>query len=120
MAPYVSFGVMLGLAGASKINALAIALLLPLAVLLKDPKSFLRPSSLIWTRRFHFMLAAAIISFITFRIFQPYAFQGPGFLNIGLNKEWISDPAGIERAQLRHQQLPALHAVGATFASGFR
>ncbi len=91
MAPYVSFGVMLGLAGASKINALAIALLLPLAVLLKDPKSFLRPSSLIWTRRFHFMLAAAIISFITFRIFQPYAFQGPGFLNIGLNKEWISD-----------------------------
>ena len=91
LAPYVAFGVMLGLAGASKINALAIALLLPLAIFLKDPKGFLRPSSPIWTRRFHFMLAAAVISFLTFRIFQPYAFQGPSFFNIGLNKEWISD-----------------------------
>ena len=38
LAPYLAFGVMLGLAGASKINALAIALLLPLAVFLKIPK----------------------------------------------------------------------------------
>jgi YYY domain-containing protein len=91
LAPYVAFGVMLGLAGASKINALAIALLLPLAVFLKDSKGFLRPSSSAWTRHFHFMLIAAVVSFLAFRIFQPYAFQGPGFFGIGLNKEWISD-----------------------------
>jgi YYY domain-containing protein len=91
LAPYVFFGLALGLAAASKINALALAVLLPLAVFLKNPKDFFKPASTGWTMRFHSMLLAAVISFITFRIFQPYAFQGPGFFNIAINKEWVSD-----------------------------
>ncbi len=91
LAPYLFFGIALGLAAASKINALAIAILLPLAEFLKKPKDFFKPASTGWTMRFHSLLLAAVVSFITFRIFQPYAFQGPGFFNIFLNKEWVSD-----------------------------
>jgi len=91
LAPYVIFGISLGLAAASKINALAIAILLPLAVFLKNPNGFVKPSSTGWTTRFHSMLLAAAISFITFRIFQPYAFQGPGFFNLSINSEWVAD-----------------------------
>ena len=91
LAPYAFFGLALGLAAASKINALALAVLLPAAVFLKNPKDFFKPASTGWTMRFHSMLLAAVISFITFRIFQPYAFQGPGFFNIAINKEWVSD-----------------------------
>ena len=89
--PFVYFGVALGMAAASKINAIAIAIVLPLAVFLRNPRSFLRPASPGWTRRFHTLILAAVISFISFRIFQPYAFNGPGFFNISLNKEWIAD-----------------------------
>jgi hypothetical protein len=81
LAPYAFFGLALGLAAASKINALALAVLLPLAVFLKNPKDFFKPASTGWTMRFHSMVLAAVISFIIFRIFQPYAFQGPGFFN---------------------------------------
>lgn len=88
---YIWFGVALGLASASKINALAIAVLLPLAVFLRNPKEFLRPTTPEWKRRFHLLILAAVVSFITFRIFQPYAFNGPGFFNVTINKEWLSD-----------------------------
>ena len=37
------------------------------------------------------ILIAAFISFLVFRIFQPYAFSGPGFFNISLNPKWIEN-----------------------------
>ena len=89
--PFIYFGIALGMAAASKINALAVAILLPLAVFLKDPRGFFNPASVGWTKRFRALVIAAVVSFISFRIFQPYAFNGPGFFNIGINKEWISD-----------------------------
>jgi YYY domain-containing protein len=36
------------------------------------------------------LIVAAVLSFLTFRVFQPYAFNGPGFLNMGLNEGWLS------------------------------
>lgn len=89
--PFFFFGIALGLAAASKINALAVAVLAPMAVFLRNPKGFFRPAAPGWTRRFHCLILAAVVSFITFRIFQPYAFNGPSFFNITINKEWLSD-----------------------------
>lgn len=89
--PYVGFGIALGLATASKINALAIAIVLPLALLLRDPKKLFNISDTKWTKNFYFLVVAFVFFFMTFRLFQPYAFKGPGFFGIAINKEWIGD-----------------------------
>ena len=31
---------------------------------------------------------AGAISFLTFRVLQPYAFAGPGFFNLAINQDW--------------------------------
>ena len=38
-----------------------------------------------------YLVIAGIVSVIVFRIFQPYAFQGPGFLGILPNKAWVEN-----------------------------
>jgi YYY domain-containing protein len=93
--PYVGFGLALGMAAASKVNTAPVALVLPLAI-------FLRLSGL-WTGRWDerlrrmamegllYAVLAAILSLLVFRIFQPYAFTGPGFFNVKLNPDWIAD-----------------------------
>jgi len=88
--PYLLFGVALGMAVASKINAAPVAITLPLAALVywlgldgekRDQQA---------PRIFLFLVFAAITSLVTFRICQPYAFNGPGFFNVGLNETWVS------------------------------
>ena len=37
------------------------------------------------------LIVGGFIAFLTFRIFQPYAFEGPGFLNVGLNPKWLAN-----------------------------
>lgn len=93
--PYVGFGVALGMAAASKVNTAPVALVLPLAI-------FLRLSGM-WTGRWDgrlrrmvldgvlYVMLAAMVSLLVFRIFQPYAFSGPGFFNVKLNPDWIAD-----------------------------
>ena len=89
--PFVGFGLALGMAVASKVNAGLIAILLPLA-------------AWVWWRRvpaeeqegyfwvlFRNLVIAAIISLVVFRIFQPYAFMGPGFFGLKLNPKWIAN-----------------------------
>ncbi len=85
------FGVFVGLAAASKINTVFVAILLPISYLLlwnrypqKDP--ILKVE--IITRD---LIVGGFIAFLTFRIFQPYAFEGPGFLNVGLNPKWLAN-----------------------------
>ncbi len=87
--PYGLFGVALGFAMASKVSAAPLAITIVIAALLY------------WLRlpqeqrlRYAFTLArnlilAAVIAFIVFRIFQPYAFTGPGLLGIKPNPQWI-------------------------------
>ncbi len=90
LAPYLLFGVGLGAAAASKINAVVVAVILPLGELMwylrMDPE--VRREAL--PRIFRNLVVAAVLSFLTFRIFQPYAFKGPGFFNISLSEEWFS------------------------------
>ena len=96
--PSILFGVVLGMAVASKINAAPIAVVLPLGAVLYLLK--LSPDE---QRRqvlqvFAYLVLAAVASFISFRIFQPYAFSGPGFFGISLNQAWVDNMSAL-RAQ---------------------
>lgn len=91
IANFLLFGLALGLAMASKVSAAPIAVLLPIAVIpwyvrLSDEEKqyWLYPI-------FRNFILAAIVAFITFRIFQPYAFAGPGFFNLSLNPKWLDN-----------------------------
>jgi len=87
---YLLFGVALGMAVASKINAAPVAITLPIAAVvywlgLDDEKKEQQGPKI-----FFFLVLAALASLVTFRICQPYAFNGPGFFNVGLNETWVS------------------------------
>ena len=94
----IGFGFALGMAMASKINAAALAIALPAAFavryLVYDRKA---PSRLLptdyWTLLIIFLVAGGLATIISFRIFQPYAFDG-----IGLNEQWVKN-ISEQRAQ---------------------
>ena len=87
---FVLFGIMLGAAVASKLNAAPVAFLLPLAVLVGLSKVEARDRSNAFLWGAGYTALAAVISIITFRIGQPYAFSGPGFIS-GINPLWIEN-----------------------------
>ncbi len=87
---FVFFGVALGMAMASKINAVMLAALLPAVVIARlfgQPAQERERWSLLYLRN---LVIAALVSFVVFRIFQPYAFTGPDFLNFLPNERWIA------------------------------
>jgi YYY domain-containing protein len=87
---YALFGVALGCAVASKINTFPMALILVMAVgvyLRNDDRRNERTISWSILR----LIMAAAISLVVFRILQPYAFQGPGFFDVGLNPRWLEN-----------------------------
>ncbi|HZW04833.1 MAG TPA: hypothetical protein VFF68_12950, partial [Anaerolineaceae bacterium] len=89
--PYAFFGVAFGAAMASKINSLPAALLLPLAAWIwytRLPAED-RPAQAVLILRN--LALSGLIALITFRIFQPYAFMGPGFFGLGLNEQWLKN-----------------------------
>ena len=88
---FILFGVALGMAVASKINTAPVAIVLPLAVFVRISK--LKRSDWIegaWQAA-GYMFLAAVVSLITFRVFQPYAFSGPGFFGLIPNEKWLDD-----------------------------
>jgi YYY domain-containing protein len=84
------FGLIIGLAGACKVNTLpvfAIILVAGIARIITDWKNpdfytSLKIILLGW-------LLAVLTVFLAFRIFQPYAFSGPGFFGLALNENWL-------------------------------
>ncbi len=86
------FGVGIGLTAASKINGVVLAVLLPLAVVFgyylseenQEDRNY-------WLRTLIGMAIAAIFAFLCFRVCQPYAFNGPGFFNFGINEKWLGN-----------------------------
>jgi len=86
--PYLLFGIFLGMATASKINAVTISLILPII----EGINFFATNKTDRTRELILslrnLIIAAFFSFVAFRIFQPYAFNGPGFFNFGINQQW--------------------------------
>ncbi len=87
----ILFGVALGMALASKVSAAPLAILLPAGMAVwffrLPPEEQKRQIPLLLRN----LILAAIVSVVVFRIFQPYAFSGPGFLGIKLNSKWIAN-----------------------------
>ena len=93
---FIWFGIGLGLAVSSKVTTAPVAILLPLAVILrlaKMPPTARRDD--LSVRAFIYMIAAAVVSLLVFRIFQPYAFAGPGFFNVKINQAWMGNLRSI-------------------------
>lgn len=86
--PYLLFGVALGMATASKINAVSLAPLLPLVEMVKYFQTANAEDRQPLLKLIPPVILAAVISFLSFRILQPYAFSGPGFLNLSINPDW--------------------------------
>ncbi len=98
----IGFGLMLGMAMASKINAAALALMLPGAFILRyfihdrktevlttDDRSLstdIVPVGDYWSLITVFLIAGGLATLLSFRIFQPYAFDG-----LGINVQWVSN-----------------------------
>ncbi len=87
----IIFGIVVGLAAASKINTVTIAILLPLSYLtiwrkLPFPDSGIKSEIILRD-----LVIGGIFALISFRIFQPYAFEGPGFFDIQLNELWLNN-----------------------------
>jgi len=90
-ANYALFALALGLATASKINAVAVAILLPLGVLLSNYQSSISLKNKRIQIVFRNLIIAGLLSFLFFRIFQPYAFSGPGIFNFSFNEKWLNN-----------------------------
>ena len=92
----LAFGVALGMAVACKINAAALAITLPVALLVRYFRTKPQPPvgdgndrpaiEDFIAKAFLFLVIGAIVSVLAFRIFQPYAFNG-----LGLNPQWLAN-----------------------------
>jgi YYY domain-containing protein len=89
--PSLGFGVALGLAVASKINAAPMAIALPIAMIIYLVRlpTWERESRLF--RLIAYLTLAGLLSLLVFRLLQPYAFSGPGFFGIKLNPQWVEN-----------------------------
>ncbi len=87
--PSLLFGLFAGMALASKISAYPLVLMLPVAAglyLFRQAKHerVQRGIEMVFLMGF-----AGVMFLLAFRIFQPYAFSGPGFFDVTPNPEWI-------------------------------
>jgi YYY domain-containing protein len=83
------FGFFVGCAMASKINTGLVALLLPAAYLVKYISLSVEERESVIGYFIRNTVIAAFVSFLIFRVFQPYAFSGPGFLGVIPSDKWI-------------------------------
>jgi len=89
--PSILFGLSLGMAVASKINAVPVAVVLPGAAALYLMRLSPAQREREITRVIVYVILAGFVSILTFRIMQPYAFSGPGFLGLKPNSLWIEN-----------------------------
>ncbi|RME45447.1 MAG: phospholipid carrier-dependent glycosyltransferase, partial [Chloroflexi bacterium] len=111
---YVLMGAGIGMAVASRIN---LVLLGPLAVVaagvylyrtLPEADTPQARSKLVEQTAVRLVLAG-IVSIVAFRIFQPYAFQGPGFLGVHLNAKWVQNMRSIRAQATGEVDMPPSH-----------
>jgi YYY domain-containing protein len=87
---YALFGILFGMALASKVSLYALALLLPVAAGVYFSKLTKESKNLETGLILRNLAIAGVLALITFRIFQPYAFMGPGFFDVKINQGWIA------------------------------
>ncbi len=114
---YLLFGLSLGLSVASRINTAPLGLTLALAAFAylsrfgrseKDSAGALLESPLLWPLVLR-LGVAALVSLFAFRIGQPYAFEGPGFLSFGLNEQWLNNMREIQSTVSGDVDFPPNH-----------
>ena len=89
--PCLGFGLALGMAVASKLNAAPMAFMLPAALLLRCLRFPQNERNKIAGQAVAYLILAGVLSFLTFRMLQPYAFSGPGFLGMKPNPLWMAN-----------------------------
>jgi len=92
----LGFGFALGMAMASKINIAPLAIVLPAAFVLRyfiqkraanhSPADHQPATIDYWTLTIVCLIAGGLATLISFRVFQPYAFDG-----LGLDPRWVAD-----------------------------
>jgi len=105
----IGFGVSLGMAMASKINAVALAIALPGAFAAryflydrhKSVTTDIVPVGDHWSLITAFLIAGGLATLISFRVFQPYAFDG-----LGLNPQWVANISEVRTQASGEADLP--------------
>ncbi len=84
---YGLFGVVFGMSVASRVNVVPLAGIIIVVAIIQALPAF--DSKLAWNQRnriitWHLggLVLAGVLSILAFRVFQPYAFQGPGFFGL--------------------------------------
>ena len=88
---YILFGISLGMAMASKVSVYFVPLLLVMAVVIRYCRLAAHERRTQFFEMGRNLVIAAFFGLLFFRIFQPYAFQGPGFFDIGINPKWLAN-----------------------------
>lgn len=105
---YLLFGLFTGAAVASRINlaplaGIILAAAAVQAVTIFDHKLPSRVRNRVLLRQLLGLVLAGLAAFLAFRILNPYAFAGPGFLDILPNHRWLENlesiSAGVSGAQ---------------------
>jgi hypothetical protein len=92
---YGLFGVAVGAAAASKISALPLAGIILVAVAARVFQADRTRREEVTLAALWGVLLAGVSAFVTFRVLQPYAFEGPAIWNILPNREWLADLAEV-------------------------
>lgn len=87
---YAIFGILFGMALASKVSIYALAFLLPVAAVVYYSKLTNESKNYEAGLILRNLAIAGVLALITFRIFQPYAFMGPSFFDVKINQGWIA------------------------------
>ncbi len=88
---FAYFGFLVGLAGACKVNTLPVIAIIFLAAAIYLLLEWKQPNYLKTVGRVALgLLFTVLLTALAFRVFQPYAFNGPSITNFSLNERWMN------------------------------
>ncbi len=103
---FATGGLAVGLAAGCKVSAVFSALMLPLAAVAHLTQRTKRNKHNV-LRFISYVFLAALLSFVAFRVAQPYAFEGPGFFGVRPSEAWFGRLAQIRAEQSGEIDLPS-------------
>ena len=104
------FGLVVGMAGACKVNALPVFVVILIAALVhlisvRKQSGFRTQLAVLACG----LLLALMFTFVGFRVFQPYAFTGTGFLGASLNQRWLEIIKEVTNQVAGYSEWPPNH-----------